>query len=57
MIPNVVQFPRGRNATPANAKTKPAPRQTASRILAAACWLAIGFGVGIIVTLKVVGFQ
>jgi hypothetical protein len=27
------------------------------KIITAACWLAIGFSVGIIVTLKVVGFS
>jgi hypothetical protein len=56
MIPNVVQFPRGRNAAPANVKTKPAPHQTVVRILVAACFIALGFGIGVIATLKVVGF-
>lgn len=30
---------------------------TAERILTALCWAAIGFSVGIVVTLKVVGFS
>jgi len=38
-------------------RTKIRRRHLTRQIIVAACWLTVGFGVGVIVTLKAVGFS